>query len=106
LDAASPASRARVREQFNPHPGPETPLGCPNPECRNPDRLRLVETTHVDTGARFYDVGVTAPEIDRDDDEQVSPVLQHRTVIGARCDECGWAVTGTLTPWRLLVPVQ
>lgn len=93
MDAAVPGQRSAPTstEQFNPHPGAEHQLGCPN--CGDTDQLELIEQVELITPAKFYDVGVTMPEIDRDADltaAQLTP--RPRTILGFRCARCRLSV--------------
>lgn len=85
-------SHARTVETFNPQPSPEKPLGCPNPVCGRTDQLVLMERVTVSTGAEFWDVGVTFPEIDKGTSpERVTP-HGGRDTLGVRCEACQWSV--------------
>lgn len=81
-------------ETFKPQPGAEQQLVCPNPACNLPDKLVLMERVTVCTEAVFFDVGVTFPEIDKDEDtEQVTPD-GGRQISGIRCTACRWSIQG------------
>lgn len=96
--------RPTTVETFHPHPGAEHTLRCPNQACQSPDDLVLLETATVATPAEFFDVGVTDPEIDRQDDlEKIEP--GRRTVTGVRCDKCRWSYVGP-KPLSRLLPVE
>lgn len=100
MTAASPASQSLAREQFRPNPAtqqgrPEVRLTCPNPVCHSATQLYLIERVIATRQASFYDVGVTWPEVDTDDNtEKVSPNHDTRELLGIECHECRWSYTG------------
>lgn len=106
MDTAGAQDQAHTVERFNPAGplGTDIQLQCPNPQCADGTKLILIESANVETPASFYDVGVTWPEIERDEDETIATQIPQRKIVGWRCGNCRTGFTGENPLSRLARP--
>lgn len=82
----------RSIEKIKYQPGEARVMGCPN--CKETDGLQTVEAVTAIRDVILYEVGVTLPEVDSDDDDLSIDTAKPMNVIGLRCTTCKWGYEG------------